>query len=433
MVRVALLGLMLGATGCGRAGQVGGTIHGRVTEGAGAQARLAGPGSVGAVATVTASAIGPGGLRFAVRDADVHSGGSFAVDGPGGEDWALVQVFDASGELVGSVIVEPGDDDRDATPIDTESSVEAEVFLLLDADARAWGRVRAVVDQRTALAVRGSADVQGDLVALCHGIDAATETEARGWADVGVDSEAVTQDRIASSADLSADLFAGSAGAYDAWLDAFDDASAAAGADARQHAEVEAQASLAFRVTLDAAGAEGMADASAGAVGRAEARAWGRVSHALLESAGASQATLDAATTASASLSTDVEASASASAAASAVGDWRETLVGSAAVEGSLLGDAVGPDLLVEAALDAAVEASAQVAASIDASASASADAALSGGPFDAEAVAQATVDAWASERAALQANLATTLAAVPHAQASADLVIAAHSAFAGL
>ncbi|MCB9677543.1 MAG: hypothetical protein H6737_20710 [Alphaproteobacteria bacterium] len=409
-------------------------VEGRVTDRNGAQARFAGSGTLAAATRVEAHAVGADGALSFFAEAAIDADGAYAVEIPDGAGFVVVQAVDADGAVLGSAVVEPSDDAvRTATPVDVESSVEALVFLEGDADAAHWTETRARIDASTALAVKGAADADAAIADLADAVAASAEARTESWTRAGLDAGAVASARLDAALALSAALDAGDGAAYDAFLEALADAEADAGATPTDRVHTEADASLAFRATLRAHGDTALLDAAAAGSAEAEARAWASASGALLEAAGATQAVVDEANDATLALEAELTASASASAAADAAVAWREEVAGSATVQGSLLGEAVGADLVTEAALDSAVDAAATAAASLDAAVEVTAEASVTGPAFDAEAFATAVVDAMDAHRATVDAQAQTLLVGVPNASASAALIVEAHSSFRGL
>lgn len=434
MQRIIVLAALLVACKGGGADPGGRTVSGTLTDGGGAQARFAGSGTVSVATSVEVHTIGSSGATTLHATADVGADGSYTASLPADTTvWVVVQAVDAEGAVLGSVVVEPTElETVGATPLSTETSAEAEVFLDMGATAELWAHTRARIDADTAAAVSASNDVDTALLDLSDAVEASTRAEIAAWGEAGHDADAIAQQQIAIAGYLSASLAAGETTAYEDFLLDLDVAAEDEGVTPEERADANASASLAFRATLDAHGATDLLDASARASAEAEARAWEAASHAYLEAAGATQAELDALGTLNADLMVELEASGSASAVAAATSDWKAGLIGSGSVDGSLLGTTIGADVIVEAALDSAVQAAASASASVEASIEASASAAVLAG-FDAEVFAQATVMAMNAHRTAVRATLDGLLVAAPEAATSAELIIAADASFRGL
>lgn len=438
MNRFSLLLIAAALVGCPQSEPtpdgMGPMASGRITDAGGAQARFAGQGTLSASTKVQSHTIAADGTLTFFADADIADDGTYTVELPDSSaEFFVVTAIDASGDAIGSVVVEPAEGDRAVTPLDTESSVEALVFLESDANVDLWAFVRARVDAETAASVMAASDGDAAIVSLSDAVRASAAAEVESWTQAGVNVSQALDARLAASKMLSTALDAETAGAYDAFLVAMGDAETAAGATPENQAKAEASASLAFRATLRAEGATDLLNASAKATTSAEARAWDSAIETYLMAAGASQATLDEASQVNAQLQADLDASASASATARAVADWRTDVVGATAVEGSLLGDALVADILVEAALDAAVEAALDASLTLETTVQASADAAVAAPTFDAEAFGEATAQAMQDYRTSVDADVMTALSIVTDASASASLIIAAEGAFRGL
>ncbi|MCA9568344.1 MAG: hypothetical protein KC656_10890, partial [Myxococcales bacterium] len=128
-MRQPLLSLVLGVllVACkGGGGSDGRVVTGRLTEDGGAQARLAGSGSLAAAVGVEAHTVGSGGTTTLQGEASIEADGSFIVSIPDDATWVVVYAVDAEGGVVGSVVVEPmpDQDEVPSSPITTETSAE---------------------------------------------------------------------------------------------------------------------------------------------------------------------------------------------------------------------------------------------------------------------------------------------------------------------
>lgn len=410
----------------------GRVAQGRLTDGEGSQARLAGEGTLAAATMVESYVLEADGSLTAQATAEVATDGSYTVSIPEGEAFFVVAALDADGATLGSVVLEPSDapDTVAVTPMSTETSVEAAVFLDVGADASVWSHIRGRIDAATAAAVEADAEADALLSDLAVATVASAEAEAESWSRSGLDTSAIVATQLEASAALSTDLAAEGTSAYSTFLVALETAAEEQGATAEERAEAEANASMAFRATLDARGSTELLDASASAVAGAEARAYAASTTSLLASAGASQDVLDAAADATVQLEADLATVVTAEMAAEAAEEWRATVIGSAAVEGSLLGDAVGADVLAETTLDAAIDVAVEASAALDASLQVSAQAAVSAPSFDVEAFATGVVDAMEAHRAATRAQVEATLLGLAEPAATAEVIVSVDSAF---
>ena len=134
----ALVGLMaLGLAACGGSDA---KVRGRVSDEVGTQAQgqvraqggLGGSGTVAAASQVRVSSVGPGGTLEAQGEAEVQAGGTYELSVPAGEERLVLQALDTSGKVMASALLETSGEAGEtavAPPMDSESSLEAEVFL----------------------------------------------------------------------------------------------------------------------------------------------------------------------------------------------------------------------------------------------------------------------------------------------------------------
>ena len=382
------------------------TANGRVTDADGAQTRsFGGEGTASAATQVQASAIASDGSLELLAEADVQADGSYAIEVPSSRDRLFLAAVDGSGEVLASAILErsaPPGESTDVTPMDSESSLEAEVLVPTIAAQRA-------------------------------------EIEAYARMGITVTQAELYQAELSASQSLSAALHAGADGesAYADFLAMIEAAAEAEGADEEGRARSEGCASLAFRATIEArlsAEADGaIAEAALLSAASLEARAQAEATRAILEAGAAGGEVMEMGTDAAAELRAEVRGSADAAAAASAYAAFAASVRGEADVSGSVLGTFVGVDLTTEAAVEAAVTASAEAAASLDASLQAAIDASLSAsGAIDPEALAADIVAAYSVYFDAVEAGT-TALAAASgetHASVAASLLIVADGSF---
>ncbi|MEZ4316208.1 MAG: hypothetical protein R3F61_01840 [Myxococcota bacterium] len=418
------------------------TLSGRVTDGQGTQARLAGPGSVSAASEVEVLATSGADAGQVVATGSVDASGSFTIDAPAELQKVVVVAIDESGERVGSVIVETTGEARGTVttaPIDAETSLESEVFLKLtesmDAEQIDTIDLRKRIFADFAAEVRGIEEANGDadaeIDAAAHAIHAAQETRLAAFAEGGtnLDAEALWTAMLDAMTTLSSNLDDG-AGAMAVYTDFFDaalDAEEDLGIDARLASAAESQASLAFRAVLESE-LEGRVRSEsaveAGVHGTATLEAWTTERHTLViadsgafDSATAAQLELAAST-----LVSDVRSSASVTDARLAFDAYSDTLLSSNGPIASLtIDDTLFLDVVVDTLFDVGATFEAGVFADVDGLY----------GPSDpeAEVVANTVVDAWADFESDLDGALAASLFTDP--QIATDLMVEASVTFA--
>lgn len=430
------------------------TANGRVTDADGAQTRsFGGEGTASAATQVQASAIASDGSLELLAEAEVQADGSYAIEVPSSRDRLFLAAVDGSGEVLASAILErsaPPGESTDVTPMDSESSLEAEVLVQMIAEGTApaeanYADLRARITTEMAIAVR-VAEARGEdtslaVRAMAEATIAAQRAEIEAYARMGitVTQAELYQAELSASQSLSAALHAGADGesAYADFLAMIEAAAEAEGADEEGRARSEGCASLAFRATIEArlsAEADGaIAEAALLSAASLEARAQAEATRAILEAGAAGGEVMEMGTDAAAELRAEVRGSADAAAAASAYAAFAASVRGEADVSGSVLGTFVGVDLTTEAAVEAAVTASAEAAASLDASLQAAIDASLSAsGAIDPEALAADIVAAYSVYFDAVEAGTTALAAASGETNASvaASLLIVADGSF---
>lgn len=404
------------------------TVRGSVTDDEGYQAqRLGGAGSVSAASNVRVQAVRSDGTLELLAEAAVEADGSYEAEVPAGEQKLIVEAVDDGGEVVASAILEASGNAGDTTtctPMTTESSVEAQVFVHMVTEAGNVDEVNTIdlrtrITARTAGAVRTAEedgeDVSGDLQALAEATLAAQRTEIEAYAEAGIvtTQKALFEAELAASQSLSASLDAGEENAVDAYaefLAALDAVAESEGATAEDRARAESCAGMSFRATVDVrleadtALSQQIASSAVLAAASLEARAAAIAMDAVLEAGGAATDVQTQGQTAGADLRSSISAATTTTAAASAYADFSAAVVGEADVEASVLGAYLGVDVVTAASAQAAVDASLQASASLDAALEAALDSALSTtGEVDFDALAQAVVGAYGSYFAAVE------------------------------
>ncbi|HEX8700550.1 MAG TPA: hypothetical protein VF815_16995, partial [Myxococcaceae bacterium] len=140
---VAVATLVLAA--CGGSDTV--EVRGKVSDGEGTQQQqrlsafgeegLGGSGTVSAVTMVRASTVGSGGQLTLVGEAEVSAQGSYTLEVPAEEQRLVIQAVNSSGTVLASALLDASGEagsEEVAPPMDSESSLEAEVFVQMVAD-----------------------------------------------------------------------------------------------------------------------------------------------------------------------------------------------------------------------------------------------------------------------------------------------------------
>lgn len=388
--------VILGALVCWMLAACGGgdkvKVRGHVTNGGGQQAQgltdgapaLAGDGTASAAATVRISRVVAAGDLSRLAEADVAADGSYTLELEDAGQRLVIEAVNAAGVTVGSAVLDSaapqaGQDARTAPPITSESSLEAEVYVQMVRDGDSPNSVD-TVDLRARLNAEQAAAVRGQLKqtaaesvgALAVAVRAAQATRLKAYARAGV---VVTQDQLFNAsldaaAQLDAALDAGGPSAASAYRTFFAAVRAATPeANDVQDQQAEREASVSYRMVVDARLSTGagiaVADASMRAAASLEAEATEAAVTALLQGAGAADAVLSQANTAATTLRSNLAAATSASLAASAWASYSSQLAtgGSASVMGAQLGVTSSNQL----AFDSAVHTGAQAGATLEA------------------------------------------------------------------
>ncbi|QRK11963.1 hypothetical protein JQX13_19035 [Archangium violaceum] len=447
---VVVLGL---ATGCG-----GNTVQvkGRVTDGEGTQQqalvsgadRLGGSGTVAAATQVRASTVGQDGKLTVVAEGELEAQGRYTLDVPAGEERLVLEAVDASGQVVASALLEATAEGQDAVapPMDGESSLEAEVFLQMAADARAetvdMVDVRARINANMAAAARQqsstSEDFRSRVKALADAVRAAQQAELEMYAKAGVQTSqsALFQQELAAAAALNVALDAGSSveQAYDTFHAELRAAAERLGAKVEEQAQAERAASASFRATvkarLSAEDAQPLVDAALRASAGLEARASGAALSAILAAANAADDVQQQAVTASTTLRAQVRASTSAAAAAQAFASFGASVAGSTNVQASVLGNYLGVNATNQLAVSTAVQATATAAATLDATLDAAISAAVSSNAVDVTLLATKTAEAYQAYATAVRAQATALSAFGAKAAPAVELLLVAEGSF---
>ncbi|NOK34212.1 hypothetical protein HMI49_13500 [Corallococcus exercitus] len=424
----AVVGLWLAA--CGGGDKV--TVHGHVTNGGGQQSQwltdgapaLAGDGTVAAVARVRISRVVAAGDLTTLAEADVSADGDYSLELDDAGQRLIIEAVNASGATVGSAVLDSttprsGEFVRTAPSITSESSLEAEVFVQMVRDGDAPDSVdtvdlRARLNAEQAAAVRGQlkATAAESVEALGAAVRAAQATRIKAYARAGV---VVTQEQLFSAAldasaqlDASLDVSEQSAeGVYDTFFAAV--RAATPQANDAQDQQAEREASVAYRMAVNARLSSGagiaVADASVRAAAVLEARATDAAVKALLQGAGATDLAVQEANFAATSLRSNLFSATSASDASTAWASYNTRLAtgGSTSVMGTYLGVTTSNQL----AFDSAVHAGAQASAVLEATLGTVLE---QSGKASATALSEAVVNAFATYDAAVRGNATATL-----------------------
>jgi hypothetical protein len=447
---VVVLGL---GTGCGNTVQV----KGRVTDGEGTQpqavlagaAPLGGSGTVAAATQVRARAVGPDGKLTVVAEGKLEAQGRYSLEVPAGEERLVLEALDASGQVVASALLEAAAEGKGvvAAPMDSESSLEAEVFLRMMADKPQAETVdmvdvRARITAHMAAAARQGASTdeafRSRVRALAEAMRAAQQAELEMYARAGVQTSqtALFEQELAAAAALNVALDAGGSveQAYDTFHAELRAAAERVGAKVEEQAQAERAASASFRATvkarLSAADAQPLVDASLRASAGMEARASGAALSALLAAANAAEDVKQQAATASTTLRTQVRASTNAAAAASAFSSFEAGVAGSTNVQASVLGRYLGVNASNQLTVGLAVQATVTAAAALDTTLDLAVSSAVSASAVDVSLLATKTAEAYQTYAAAVRAQASALAVFGVKAAPAAELLLVSEGSF---
>ena len=435
-------------------------VRGKVTDQEGTQPQsvvsafagegLGGSGTVSAATRVRASTVGQGGQLTLVGEAELSAEGSYSIEVPEGSERLVLQAVDSSGTVMASALLDASGaagTEAVAPPMDSESSLEAEVFVQMVADGAQAAEtdtvdVRARINAKMGAAARQGAStreaVQVRVKALAEAVRAAQETELRAYAKAGFQKSqlAFFTAELAASAKLNAALDAGTAteAAYQTFHAELAAAAEQLGAQAEQQARAESSASVAFRATvkarLSAQDAQPLVDASIRAAAAAEARTSGAALTAILQAAAATDEASTQAGSAATSLRSNVSAAATASAAAQAYASFSASVATGADVKTTVLGSYLGVSVANQAAVSTAVHASASAAATLDAALNVAIDAAVTNSQTDVTRLATGVADAYAAYATTVEAQASLLTAFGTKAAPAVDVLLIAEGSF---
>lgn len=454
LVSALMFGLL---TGCGG----NATITGKVSDQPGTQHQglssgpdgFGGSGSAAAATKVRASSIGSNGALTTVAEANVSASGTYSLNIPPDQRKLIVQAIDANGNVVSSTIIETsGEPSHSVTapPMDTETSVEAEVLVEMVTQGTSLAEANAIdlrarINADVAQAVKATAAAGGDAHAkirgLAEAVIAAQRAQIKALAQAGVQTSqsALFEAQLNAATTLNQKLDNGSAtaDAYATFFTQLQSAATQVGADAKKQAQAERAAGVSFRATAQVRiqSSSSAPDPVADAAIRQEAVLEGHAStaavDAVLQAGAAASAVQASAVQAETTLKAQLAAATTASASASAFAAYKASISGSASASSSVLGAYLGANAATEVTLQAALTASATAAATLDTALSTAISASVKAtGSVDFDGLANAVVNAYAAYDTAVHAQ-ATALAAFgTNVQPALDLVVVTQGSF---
>lgn len=396
-----------------------GSIHGN----RGTQSRFAGPGTPSKATSVTVSTFA-GGTWTTAGSGPVRSDGRYdlqvAVPASG---FARVDALDLDGAVVGSVLVEPVAGPRVATPLSTETSVEAALFDTLDGDADLWADIRILVDADTATEIATGGDTDGDLQVLGRALATRRAAQLHAWRLAGIDTERLDEHRLQATVTLSHALASDTDG-HPLLIDDLLQAELGLGATEDDLIVAHGAGNAALRAVLGASGASALLDTTSDASARIEARVWTLATPALLS--GARAPWVEQGSSLADDLETDLREADGAFEVQEAVTTWRTGLLGSSYQRG-LVGLAFDLDEDQRETLhDATTEAR---AASRELALALVTDAGNTS-PQGIEALGTAVTTRWLQDRAVLDDAFDATFSDDPEVCAAAGIAAAVHRSF---
>jgi hypothetical protein len=447
---VVVLGL---GTGCGNTVQV----KGRVTDGEGTQpqavvagaAPLGGSGTLAAATQVRASTVGTDGKLTVVAEGKLEAQGRYTLDVPAGEERLVLEAVDASGQVLASALLEAAAEGKAAVapPMDSETSLEAQVFLQMmvdksQAETVDMVDVRARITANMAAAARQGASTQeafrSRVKALADAARAAQQAELEMYAEAGVRTSqtALFEQELAAAAALNVALEAGGSveQAYDTFHAELRAAAERVGTKVEEQAQSERAASASFRATvkarLSAEDAQPLVDATLRASAGMEARTSGAALSAILSAANAADDVKQQAATASTTLRTQVRTSTSAAMAANAFASFEAGVAGSTNVQTSVLGRYLGVNASNQLVVSAALTATLTAAATLDTTLDAAVSSAVSANAVDVSMLATKTAAAYQAYAAAVRAQASALAVFGTKAAPAAELLLVAEGSF---
>lgn len=434
-------------------------VTGKVTDQEGTQKQgrvsasggdLGGSGSVAATQRIRANTVGANGELTVVAEVSVSNQGRYAMEVPAEQERLVLQAVDGSGKVVASALLDATGEAGVgvvAPPMDSESSLEAEVFLQMMADGAQAAQtdtvdLRARINAAMAGAARQGASsaeaTQARVKALAEAVRAAQEAEVRAYAKAGVQTSqsALFAAELEAAARLNEALNVGREveAAYQAFHTELAAAAERAGAKAEEQARGESAASVAFRATvrarLSAQDAQPLVDASVRNAAALESRTSGAALTALLQAASATDEAARQAGQVTASLRSGVSASTTAPAAAQAFASFSASVATNSNVQATVLGSYLGVNSANQLAVSGAVGATASAAAALDVALDAAVNASVSASQTDVTRLATGIADAYATYAKAVEAQAAVLSAFGTKAAPAVDMLLVAEGSF---
>jgi hypothetical protein len=437
---VLLAGIGL-STGCSQSSGSGGdsTVQGSIQDSAGSQpqALLGGSGTVAATTQVRISSVGSGSALTTLATASVQTGGTYSVSVPSGETQLLIEALNSGNGVTASAIIETTGTAGTTTtvaPINTETSVEAQVFLSMVAKGIAVSDINTIdlrqrinLDVASAVNAAASADVQTRIDALADAIIAAQATQVKTYAQnsVSVSQADLFQAELSAAVALDTALANGSTTAYGDFNTAIDAALAAKNITEKARAQAESAAAVCFRATLKVrlAASDAVTDAALRQAAVIEANTSTAAVQAILLAASANATATAAANTAAANLETSTATATTEAQSAAAFSAYIGAMANSSA--SASLGSFVGVTVTTQATLDAAVAFSATAATTLQSAIDAAVDVSVHAtGTVDYDTLATAVSTSFAAFNTSLQTQVSALSTFGADAQPAVDLLV---------
>jgi hypothetical protein len=437
---VSLIGAC-GTNGAPLPAQAGLSLTGRLTH---QQAMRDVTGAATLIATIQVSALGAQGAMTILGETQSNALGEWTLVIPANHKQTVAHAIDASGHLLGGVIVQTtglAGDRATVAPVTLETSIEAAVLLAMSAEGLDVSDINTIdlstrVDASLAERIAASADkvqrirdvaaavVAAQRTKLAAMLNARTQVTAESWYDRELGAALVL-----NTAKYEGSYNEAAVAAFFKAIDALDVMSPST------RASVEASASIAWRKTLQArieGTSDGVLDAGIGSAAKLEARALVIAVNAALTADGAPERSRQKAQAAGQVLLSRLAAYASASESEEAFLQFQEALTGRSDVMTSVFG------LLLDVSDQTTNLALASIAAStfaLDSMESALDDsiyATISGtlGAINFEAQSAATVSARANFEAAVLLLSNTTLASFANRTSAVAVLLLSEGAF---
>ena len=427
------------AAGCGASTS---TLQGRILNTQGTQpqsSKLGGTATVSSTTVVRVSSVETGGSLSTVANASVKADGSYTVQVPAGQRRLVIDGLDASGTVTASAIVEStgtAGQTVTVTPMDTESSVEAQVFIATVVKGQAVSDIdtidlRTRINSNVAGAVAASTDSQTRINALAEGVIAAQQTQVKVYSHEGL---SVTQDQLfeaqlTAAVTLDAALDSSSTSAYSDFTTSYDTAIEGLNVSAKVRAEAESAAAASFRATVQArlGAPDAVTDSSFRAAAVLEAHVTTRSVNLIFNANSAGNATVGAASTAATTLETSIANASTSAQASAAFTTYVSTMTQTNG--SSALGSFVSVNGGNQAVLDAAVTISTTASQGLETGLDTAFSTTLSlNGNIDFGALATSVSASYATLETTLQAQASALSVFAGQAQPTVDVLIVVRS-----